>query len=142
MGTSKTLNGKIGKVFTSEELLVALRNIEDLMDRLLTPYFLLGKTAEAAKFGRFLEGDGIDIGIKSTALTQYVYDILNSELNLSAEQVKDGFEYMVGQVPIRVKVYSRDYYFFKYPDHIVYQYGTYQIANPWDKYWKSRFLIR
>ena len=136
-------NGEIGKEYSSSELQEALYVVEDLMDQLLTPYFLLGKTAECVKNNRLLEGDGIDIGIRDKSLTQYVYDILQDQLKLTSEQVKNGFEYnAVNGVPIRVKVYSRNYYFFKYPDQVVYSYGTYQIPNTFDIYWKSRFLIR
>ena len=136
-------NGENGKQFSDEELKEALFTIEDLMDQLLTPYFLLGKTAECAKYNKLLEGDGIDIGIRDKSLTQYVYDILADQLKLTPEQIKDGFEYKaVNGVPIRVKVYSRNYYFFKYPDHVIYNFGTYDLPNPFENYWKSRFLIR
>lgn len=112
------------------------------MDRLLTPYFLLGKTADCVKHDRLLEGDGIDVGIRDKSFTQYVYDILKEYFKLTPEEVNKGFEYKVGEVPVRIKVYSRNYYFFKYPDHVVYQFGTYQLPNPWEVYWKSRFLVR
>lgn len=143
MDLSKMSNGKTGKQFTSDELQEALFTIEDLMDQLLTPYFLLGKTAECVKSNKLLEGDRIDIGIRDKSLTQYVYDILTDQLKLTPNEVKKGFEYQaVNGVPIRVKVYTRDYYFFKYPNHVVYYFGTYQLPNPFDVYWKSRFLIR
>ena len=112
------------------------------MDRLLTPYFLLGNTADDVKHDRYLHGDGIDIGIRNTAFTQYVYDILNAFFQYKPEDVKNGFEYKVGEVPVRIKVYTRNYHFFKYPDLKVYQFGNYQLPNPFDIYWKSRFLIR
>ena len=131
-----------GQKFSSDELYAALMNIEDLMDRLLTPYILLGNTADAVKFDKHLEGDGIDVGIKKTALTQYVYSILDSELHLKPEEIDDGFTYMVGQVPVRVKVYKLDYQFFKYPDVKVYMYGTYSLPNPYNNYWRARGLIR
>ena len=128
--------------FSSDELYKALMNVEDLMDQLLTPYFLLGKTADCVKHDRLLEGDGIDIGIRNKSFTQYVYDILQDQFKLQPEEVNKGFEYKVGEVPVRIKVYTRDYYFFKYPDHVVYQFGTYQLPNPFDVYWKARGLVR
>ena len=135
-------SGKNGQNFNSDQLYEALRNVEDLMDRLLTPYFLLKKTAYDVKHDRYLEGDGIDVGIRSTAFTQYMYDILKEFFGFTPEEVNKGFEYKVGEVPVRIKVYFRNYHFFKYPDTKVYQYGTYLLPNPWDIYWKSRFLIR
>ena len=129
--------------YTNEQLLEALHTIEDFMDQLLTPYFLLGKTAECVKNNKLLEGTGIDVGIRDKSLTQYFYDIVADQLKLTKEQVKDGFEYKaVNGVPIRIKVYTRDYSFFKYPDHVVYQFGTYDLANPFESYWKARGLVR
>lgn len=135
-------SSSVKQEFTHEELLKALMNVEDWMDQLLTPFFLFGKVAECVKRDRLLEGDGIDVGIRDKSLTQYVYDILNTNFKLKPEDVNHGFEYKVGEVPVRVKVYSRNYHFFKYPDIKIYQFGQYQLPNPFDIYWKSRFLIR
>lgn len=135
-------NGASGQKFSHEQLYTALMDIEDLMDRLLTPYFLLGATADCVKHDKMLDGDGIDIGIRDKSLTQYVYSILKSEKNLNQEDIENGFEYKVGEVPVRIKVYKRDYSFFKYPDFKVYLYGNYQLANPFDVYWKARGLVR
>ena len=136
------MNGATGE-FSNEQLLEALRTVEDLMDQLLTPYFLLGKTAECVKKNMLLDGTGIDVGIRDKSLTQYFYDIVADRLKLTKDQIKDGFEYnAVNGVPIRIKVYTRDYSFFKYPDHVVYQFGTYQLANPFNNYWKAQYIIK
>lgn len=136
------LNGKTGKQYTSDELDAALREVEDLMDQLLTPYFILGQSAYCLKYKVALDGTGIDVGIRDKSITQYVQDILKG-YNFDPEGIKNGFEFnALNGVPIRVKVYSRNYYFFKYPDHVVYNFGTYMLPNPFDSYWKSRFLIR
>ena len=138
-----TKTGKTGKQFTNEELQAALFEAEDLMDQLLTPYFLLKETAQSVKFNNLLEGDGIDIGIRDKSLTQYVYDILWDKFKLAPEGIKNGFEITSASgIPIRIKVYTRNYYFFKYPNVCVYNFGSYQLPNPWDIYWKTRFLIR
>lgn len=137
------MNGVTGSQFTNTQLLEALFVAEDLLDQLLTPYFLHMETAYAVKQNKLLEGNGVDIMIRDKSLTQYVYDILADQLKLTKEQVKNGFEYKAPNgVPIRVKVYTRNYYFLKYPDQVIYQYGNYQLPNPFDVYWKSRGLIQ
>ena len=136
------MNGTNGQQFSHEELLVGLQNVEDWMDQLLTPYFLLDQTAWCVKHDLLLDGTGIDIGIRNKSLTQFVYDIVKTNLNLMPEDINNGFEYKVGEVPVRVKVYTRDYNFFKYPDVKVYQFGAYQLPNPFDNYWKARGLVR
>ena len=135
------MNGMNGQIFNHEELYKALLNVEDLMDSLLTPWFLHNKTAEDVKNNKLLEGNGIDVMIRDKSITQYVRDILKG-YSFDPATLKNGFEYKVGNVPVRIKIYTKDYEFFKYPDHVVYQFGTYQLANPFDIYWKSRFLIR
>ena len=76
------MNGENGQKFSHEELLKALMNAEDWMDQLLTPFFLLNKTAECVKYDRLLEGDGIDVGIRDKSFTQYVYDIMKELFGL------------------------------------------------------------
>ena len=141
MKEANTTSSTSGVKFNHEQLYTALMDAEDLMDRLLTPYFLLGETANAVKHDLSLEGDGIDIGIRDKSLTQYVYSILDSEKGLKQEDVENGFEYLVSGVPVRVKIYTRNYPFFSYPDFKTYLYGNYQLANPFDMYWKVRGLI-
>lgn len=137
------MNGENGKAYSDSELKQALYEVEDLMDQLLTPWFVGDQAAYCIKQNKLLDGTGIDLYIRDKSLTQYVYDILADKFKFAPDQVKNGFEYKASNnVPIRVKVYTRNYYFFKYPDHVVYNYGTYQLPNPWDTYWKSRFLIR
>ena len=137
------MNGMSGRQFSNEKLKEGLFFVEDLMDQLLTPYFLHNKTAYSVKHNMLLEGDGIDVLIRDKSFTQYVYDILADKFKLTKDQVKNGFELKsVSGVPIRINVYTRNYKFFNYPDHVVYEFGTYQLANPFDVYWKSRFLIR
>mgnify|MGYP001561485115 CR=1 FL=1 len=131
-----------GHKFSHEELLKALQDVEDRMDILLTPYFLLHKTAECVKYDKLLEGDGIDVGIRDKAFTQYMYDILKANFGLSPDEVRNGFTYKVGEVPVRVKVYTRNYNFFQYPDHKVYMFGTYQLPNPFENYKKAQYIVR
>lgn len=132
-------DGETGKPYSHEELCAALRDVEDLMDRLLTPYVLLGKTAECVKKDKMLEGDGIDVAIKSSALTQYVIDILKTYLNLSKEDIENGFYYNSrNNIPIRIKVYRKQYDFFTYVDRKMYQFGLYDLPNPFDEYWKIK----
>ena len=136
------MNGTSGVRFSSEELSKALLDVEDLMDRLLTPYVLLGKTAECVKNDRLLDTEAIEVGIKKTDITQYVRDVIRTYLNVELNNIENGFEYKAGAVPVKVKVYTRNYTFFKYPDTKVYSFGTYLIPNPFEVYWKVRGLIR
>ena len=131
-----------GHKFSHEELLKALYNVEDFMDQLVTPYFLLMETGDCVKHDRLLSGTGIDVGMRNKSFTQFVYDIMKTNFNLTPEEINQGFEYKVGEVPVRVKVYTRNYKFFQYPDIKIYEYGRFQLPNPWDVYWQTRFIVR
>lgn len=125
--------------FTHEALHQALMNVEDLMTRLvITDWFLHLRTAENVKNNLLLDGDGIDVLVRDKVFTQYVYDILNTYWKYKPEDVNKGFEYKVGDVPVRIHVYTKEYEFLKYPDHVVYLYGTYQLGNPFKEYWEKR----
>ena len=51
-------------------------------------------------------------------------------------------------VPVEVKILDRRYNFFKNPDIVYYEYGgrqmadDFRVANPFSKYWPTRFIVR
>ena len=51
-------------------------------------------------------------------------------------------------VPVEVKILDRRYNFFKNPDIVYYEYGgrqmadDFRVANPFAKYWPTRFIVK
>ena len=136
-------NGDSGKQFNHEQLNKALMDVEDLMARAFVDFFPLYKTAECVKFNRKLEGDAVYVGVSIKHMrTRFANETVSSYVGKTASEVQDDFEYMVGEVPIKVKVIKRSYGFYKYPDRTIYEYGDYLLPNPFEKYWKARFLVR
>lgn len=136
--TRKT--GTNGQKFNEFELMKALHDFEDLMERVLCKFVVLGDTSKAMYEEKELYGDKIEVGIFKNDLVKFVRSTLNS-LVKDIEWTKYGFTYKSNGVPIKVRVISRSYKFFEHPDFRFYKTGQYEFANPFYSYWKSRFLI-
>lgn len=139
----KVINSESTPSFPTEALDKALRDIEDLFDRcVLSPnYILLGETALAIWEKRGLSGTGVDVGLPVRYMTAETVSTLRTALpNVKIED--DGFTYFVDEVPVRVKVIHRKYKFFEHLDGVLYNFGDYQLPNPFALYWKSRYLVQ
>ena len=147
---SKKTNGKTLKQFSEQELRDALVQIEDVMDRaLLSLDMIMHKdTAKAMREEMELYGDGIDIMVEDRYVIDNTIGILESLrdsehlIPAGTEITKDGFEYEYRGVPIRVKFLHQRYPWFQQPDGVFYATGNYRVPNPFEKYWRARFIIR
>lgn len=45
-------------------------------------------------------------------------------------------------IPVEFKILTRRYNFFEHPDPVTYNYDDYKLANPFEKYWKARFIVQ
>lgn len=145
MKRSKVINKEPKPSFPTEALEKALRDVEDLMDScVLSPnYILLGDTALAVWEKRGLSGDGIDVGLPTRYATAETRSTIKTTLaNQGVEVGENGFTYLVDNVPVRVKLIHRKYRFFDHLDGVLYNFGDYQLPNPFELYWKSRFLVQ
>lgn len=136
-------NGESGKTYNPQEMLKGLYDFEDTMESAMSPFFVLGDTADSVKHQKPLAGDGVYVGIfKRHMDTRIVNEILTAHVKRSLEEIKDGFEYLVGEVPVKVQVITGDYEFLNYPDHVIYEYGDYLVPNPWDEYWQKKEEVK
>jgi len=126
-----------------EQLHNALLQVDDLFSRCVLHdiYLVLKNTARAVFDDTDLTGDGIDVGIEKRFLTKEVVSAINTILP-GIELEDEGFEYSNEGVPIRVKFIQRPYYFFKNPEQKIYYAEEFQVANPFENYWKSRNLVK
>lgn len=137
------MNGEPSKPkFSLEELNKALLESFDLMQRVLldTTYVIAGDAAKCLKEKRGLDCDGIDCVIEKRHITPFVVSTLKEWV--TPDVTDKGFEYKVGNVPIRFKFIERKYDFFKYPDTVFYAPEIYKIPNQFEKYYKARFIIK
>lgn len=121
----------------------ALLDVNDLMHRVLLQdnFLLLGMIAKCVYEDKFLEGDGIDCGIEKKYLTP---EVINTLRTWTKAQITDkGLVYEIFEgVPVRIKFINRRYPWFSHPITKIYGVEEYQIPNPFEKYWKARFLIK
>lgn len=127
----------------TKQLDLALFDVEDVFDRALCPFFLLGETATSALEGK-LTGSKLECGVLVSELRPEVMSVLKmyvkSEITRDSEMTDDVIKYTFNDVPIEIKVIHNKYPFFEHPEGIVYNYGDYKVANPMSDYlaWKEK----
>lgn len=136
IGTSNTVKPKIK--FDHDKCIKALNYAEDLADRCLMPFFVLGETAYQIVKGDFkpLELSEIHIGIDKAEMTRSTREtMLTLEKGLIWEE--DVLRLKYGDVPIRIDLVERDNKYIQNLDHAFYYVSQYQIPNPFDEYWEE-----
>lgn len=139
------------KTFTPEQLKQALWDWDDVMHRALlqSRYVLLGDTARAAKDDTLLEKAPLEVGIFKRYLTPEVRSIFTPEalrdiaVPIIVTEFNDDHILLTFRgVPIHVKIIHRRYEFFENLDQVIYAFEDFQIANPFEKYYKARYIIK
>ena len=139
---------------TLEQLNAAIRAVYDLWE--YWPYMLLGDTAKGAKEGK-LYMNKIEIGIKKNELVKPVMDGIRTHIEyeigrgrcdykeISDDWIKYTWKLNKSDpvaVPVECKIIHYNYQFFKHPDHVVYNYDEFRVPNPFEKYFKTRYIVR
>ncbi len=124
----------------------ALRDLYDVTEMAMLPYILLGDAARQMKDGvdgftdHFVKVDKLEWGMFEKNLTPEVQSLFRT---WGFESWEDkGFKYEHEGFPVFVRVITRNYKFFQMPDHVYYGPDMFKIANPFETYWKSRFIIK
>lgn len=154
MMTQGSRNGKLPQKTSIEEKVIlnpwdvgyALRDLTDLVEKAMLPYILLGDAARQMKdgcdgfSGNELKIDKIEWAMFERNLTPEIKSLFNTWM---FEQWGDkGFKYQILTVPVYVHVVTRRYNFFELPDMVYYGPDMYKIANPFEKFWKARFIVK
>jgi len=117
-----------------------LHHVQDLLDRTLIPFVLLGEVVYRITNNKSLGG------IKEIEVGVFQKDLVRERLSSLKTEVGDittdyGFGYKFDRIPIKIKIISRDHKFFDNPDKIFYKSGEYSIPNPIGDYLKVRQTI-
>lgn len=139
-GLNGTMNEKVP--FTSEQITEALYYLEDLMDRAGLPFFLLeGAAKQVHDDLAYLSLNQIDAGIEEKNVRDSGKKMLKLVLpSIQIDQNTISFDY--GGVPIVLWIVHKKWKFFQNPDTVFYGTVNFQVPNPFENYWKSRFLIK
>lgn len=130
-----------GLAFDSDQQLIALRDVEDLVDRSLAPMILLRDTAASLVNNGQLDCQEICVGIRTGQLTREVLSVFET-YKPEMEETDWGWRYKSADgMPISIQKLHKNYEFFRQPDFVFFWGGTYLVPNPFDKYWKTRFIV-
>lgn len=122
------------------ELDAALDRVELDLSSSMIPFMLLGKTLETAREGQ-VAGDKIEVGVCKRYLNKSSLSLLRGFVPGLVEE-PGKMSYMVGKVPVEIKVIHRKYAFFHNPDIIYYKWLSMHIPNPVKGYLKARYLVK
>ena len=127
----------------------ALLFVEDIFDRCMTPFFLLGDTAREVvdnKNRNPLEPidthHPVEVGIKRTSYSEYLVNTMKMFLPPDTVWKKDSVEFMHLDTPVIIRIINRKFTFLNHLDTIHYKITTFKIPNPFEKYWKQRGLVK
>jgi len=127
--------------FSHEQLWEALKDSEDLMDRVQARAFLVGKTARDIFDDKLLEGEDVSWGLKRNDLAESTLSMLKT-LKPDIQITDKEIWYKYKEIPVIIQIFDNDYEFFKNLDKKYYQVGEYLVPNPFEKYWKTRFIAK
>lgn len=131
----------------SEDLHEALRALWDLMEYYI--WFPTLDTARGIKDGS-LKSDKITGAIPVRYLTPEAKSAIKAQLDywqdrkISEPYTMDDkiIKWSYKGVPVELKILKRRYKFFEYLDSVHYNYDDYKLPNPFEKYWKARFIVQ
>lgn len=119
----------------------AMRYIYDQMERCLVyNYCILGEAGRDIFEGKQIEAPEIVVGIKIADFTPNVLSLFQ-EWGYTLDE-KGNYLTSFEGVPIKFQIIKRKYEFLKRPDTKFYDVDEYKIPNPFEKYWKARFLVQ
>lgn len=123
----------------------ALRELYDTFERIMHNGVLLGEVAKQIKeekrdgLDRHIEVSEIEWGLPKKNLTPEVASLFKT---WGFTPTETGYEYKIGNVPVKIRVYSRKYKFLENLDVAFYGVDEFRLPNPFNTYWKVRNLIK
>ena len=127
--------------FEHKELEQALFYIEDIMDRALCQFFVLGETAEQVRNDSLLNLDKIVVGIKKNEFigARSLLHIVLPDVEFNEDTKKLNLEFK--GVPIEIRIIQKKWDFLKDLDRTFYGVTQFWLPNPFSKYWKVKQLV-
>lgn len=113
--------------------------LEYIFEGAMIPYVLLGETARRIKAQESMDGiEEIHIGVLDWKMSDYSRRTLRDRFKGEWENKIN----LVDGIPVKITLIKKRYKFFENPDTVTYSAGTFLTANPFEKYWKMRNLIK
>ena len=122
------------------KLNTALNDVEDLLQRALTPFILLGQVAKDVNEQKSLTGKKVVVGVLKKYLTKEAKSTLLTYMDF--EPHSWGYSYMSGDVEIQIRIIKQNYAVLQHPEAKWHMASDYYVPNPFETYWKMKGLIR
>lgn len=120
----------------------ALWYADDMFSRSQIEYILFGDTAFSIINNTRPKYQKISLGTSHWNITSFsrrIFALTNPEAEVDDHKIK--FKSPDG-VPIEMRIYYNDYAFLRNPDKVNYRMDSYNVPNPFDKYWRVYRLIQ
>lgn len=129
-------------MFTPAQIQAALLYTEDILDRAVVPFLLLGDVAKQMDEGYVgFEASELEIGIKRRDFSQGAREIIEMLIpGIILEGNRYSFE--VEGVPVTIRIIERNYTFLQNPDTRHFYLGVFRLPNPFKAYWQVRALLQ
>ncbi len=144
MITRTQMDGGNGSRMSDYDIERALYDVEDLFQRVLVPFVLLGETARSIKEGEFIGGTAIEVGVRAGDLVPEAMSTILSFSNFEGgfNKTPTGYEYLSHGVPIKITVINKKWKFLENPNYVFYGPAEYRIPNPFLDYFKVKQFVR
>jgi len=123
----------------------ALRWVANILECSQIPFIVLGDLMKQIVLKEDVSVDKIEIGIQQNSwnsTTKPLVDTFLLNTPFAGKSLEEPVSFEWAGVPIELKIIKKNYEFFKNPDFMFYWVDEYKIPNPWEKYFKSRYLIK
>ena len=132
---------------TVEDMNMAIQDISDMAQKTMIQFVALGDFAKAVRdHTDILNADHIEIGFPKSQLTVEIKSLFKT---WGFEEAPYGYKYYFTppikwdtHVPVEIHVFQRKYKFFTNLDLGWYMVDDFYLPNPFDTYWKARYLIK
>jgi len=125
--------------FTHQQLHDALMYAQDVLERSMITFVLLGNTARQVmshELPSFSE-EFVHIGVQERYLTKACLSIFKS-LVYNPTVSQDTIHFLSNGVPVKIDIIHGKYEFFDHPDVRFYAITEFMLPNPFDRYWEVK----
>jgi len=136
----------INKPETTEDIMAAVREINDLSERTMINFIMLGALARSIRDNVNTLDGKLEFGFSANALTPEVKSLFKT---WGFTETPYGYIYYYTppikwdiKIPVEVHIIKRHYKFFEHLDRGFFGVDNFYIANPFESYWKARHLIK
>ena len=130
------------KLFKGEQIDQALLKVHDFFESCVADYVLFGEVGRQVNDGLVsLEAENIEVGMRENAFNTYMRETMRTYYK-DAIIGDDKITLTIDDVPVIIYRIKKDYSFMRNPDKKFFLAETFNLPNPFHKYWRVRGIIK